>query len=226
MCGRFVLISDLEEITTEFDVQEISGNLQQSYNIAPGNTISAVIDDGLKRLVPFTWGLIPSWAKDPSIGNRLINARGETVTEKPSFKAAFKKRRCLIIANGFYEWQKRGKMKIPMYVRLKSDKPFGFAGLYETWISPDEQEFRTCTIITTEANELLQLIHNRMPVIIPKDRENVWLDTDMNDNTLVFSIVKPYPHNEMVAYEVSTLVNSPQHNSPDCITPVFETSGS
>jgi putative SOS response-associated peptidase YedK len=225
MCGRFVLISDLAEITTEFDVQEISVNLQRSYNIAPGNTIAAIIDDGSKRLVHFTWGLIPSWAKDPSIGNRLINARGETVAEKPSFKAALKKRRCLIVANGFYEWQKRGKMKRPVYVRLKSDKPFGFAGLYEKWISPDGQELRTCTIITTEANELLQPIHNRMPVIVPKDQEDVWLDTDMSDTTHVFSILKPYAHHEMVAYEVSTLVNAPQNNSPDCITPVSETSG-
>jgi len=225
MCGRFVLLRDLAEITTEFDVQEISGNLQRSYNIAPGNTIAAIIDDGSKRLVHFTWGLIPSWAKDPSIGNRLINARGETVAEKPSFKAAFKKRRCLIVANGFYEWQKRGKMKIPVYVRLKSDKPFGFAGLYEKWIPPDEQELCTCTIITTEANALLQPIHNRMPVIVPKEQEDVWLDTDISDTTHVLSMLKPYAHNEMVVYEVSTLVNSPQHNSPDCITPVSKTSG-
>ncbi|MBN2516484.1 MAG: SOS response-associated peptidase [Deltaproteobacteria bacterium] len=225
MCGRFVLISDLAEITTEFGVQEISGNLQRSYNIAPGNTIAAIIDDGSKHLVLFTWGLIPSWAKDSSIGNRLINARGETVAEKSSFRAAFKTRRCLIVANGFYEWQKRGKMKTPVYVRLKSDKPFGFAGLYETWISPDEQELRTCTIITTEANELLQPIHHRMPVIVPKDQEDIWLDTDMSDTTHVFSILKPYAYNEMVAYEVSTRVNSPEHNSPDCITPVSETSG-
>jgi putative SOS response-associated peptidase YedK len=225
MCGRFVLISDLAEITTEFDVQEISGNLQRSYNIAPGHTIAAIIDDGSKRLIQLTWGLIPSWAKDPSIGNKLINARGETVAEKPSFKAAFKKRRCLIVANGFYEWQKRGKIKIPVFVRLKSDKPFGFAGLYETWISPDKQELCTCTIITTEANELLQPIHNRMPVIVPKDQENIWLDSEKDDTTHVFSILKPYAHNEMVAYEVSSLVNSPQHNSPDCITPVSETSG-
>jgi len=225
MCGRFVLISDLKEITTEFDVQEISGNLQRSYNIAPGNTVAAIIDDGSKRLVHFTWGLIPSWAKNPSIGNRLINARGETVAEKSSFRTAFKKRRCLIVANGFYEWHKRGKIKTPMYVRLKSDKPFGFAGLYETWFSPDAQELRTCTIITTEANELLQPIHDRMPVIVPKNREAVWLDTDMGGTTHVVSILKPYPHNEMVTYEVSTLVNSPQHNSPDCITPVSKTSG-
>jgi len=219
MCGRFVLISDLTEITTEFDVQESSGNLQRSYNIAPGNTVAAIIDDGSKRLVHFTWGLIPSWAKDPSIGTRLINARGETVAEKSSFRAAFKKRRCLIVANGFYEWHKRGKAKTPMYVRLKSDKPFGFAGLYETWISPDAQELRTCTIITTEANELLQPIHDRMPVIVPKNREAVWLDTDRDNTNHVVSILKPYTHNEMVTYEVSTLVNSPQYNSPDCITP-------
>ena len=171
------------------------------------------------------WGLIPSWAKDSSIGFRLINARGETVAEKPSFKTAFKKRRCLILANGFYEWQKREKMKTPVYSRLKTNKPFGFAGLYETWISPDEQELHTCTIITTEANELLQPIHNRMPVIVPKDQEDIWLDANVSKITHVFSILKPYAHHEMEAYEVSTFVNSPQHNSPDCITPVSETSG-
>jgi putative SOS response-associated peptidase YedK len=141
--------------------------------------------------------LIPSWSKDPSIANKLINARAETVDKKPSFRDAFKKRRCLIVADGFYEWKKEGKSKVPLYFYLKSGRPFGFAGLYETWTSPGKKEISTCAIITTDANELIKPIHDRMPVILPKDKERVWLDSDVVDASLLLSILKPYPASEM-----------------------------
>lgn len=149
MCGRFVLQTDLSRIIESFEIQKVACDYRPSNNIFPGQHIIAVVHDTMNRLVEFKWGLIPWWSKDPSIGNRMINARAETVEEKPAFRQAFKKRRCLIVADGFYEWQKVGKAKKPLYFSLKSGNPFGFAGLHETWTSPDQQEINTCTIITT-----------------------------------------------------------------------------
>jgi putative SOS response-associated peptidase YedK len=220
VCGRFVMITDLSAIVDEFGIVHVSGDVRPSYNIAPGSTVAAVINDGSNRLVHFRWGLVPSWARDPAMGSRLINARGETVAEKPSFRAAFKKRRCLIVASGFYEWQRRTSGKIPMYISLKSEKPFGFAGLFETWQSPEGEVLRTCTIITTDANELIRPIHDRMPVIIPPGQAPRWLDPSTEDTTHLLSLLAPYPESGMTAYAVSPLVNSPLHDSPLCITPV------
>jgi len=198
MCGRFVLISDLSIITEYFNIQEVSASFTPKWNVSPGQHIPAIIRHGDKNiLATFLWGLIPSWSKDHSIANKLINARAETVDKKPSFRDAFKKRRCLIIADGFYEWQKEGKIKIPQYFYLKSGRPFGFAGLYETWTSPDKKEINTCTIITTDANELIKPIHDRMPVILPKDQEQVWLNSDVVDAPDLLSILKAYPAEEM-----------------------------
>jgi putative SOS response-associated peptidase YedK len=164
----------------------------------PNQLIPAVINhNGKNQLVCFRWGLIPSWSKDPSIANKLINARAETVDKKPSFKDAFKKRRCLIVADGFYEWKREGKSKIPLYFYLKSGRPFGFAGLYETWISPDKKEINTCVIITTNANELIAPVHDRMPVILSNDQERIWLDSDKVDVSGLKSILKPYPADDM-----------------------------
>ena len=194
MCGRFFLLTDLSVIMDSFHIGDVAGEYKSGNNISPGQQIAAVIrDDEVNKLVDFRWGLIPSWAKDPSIGNRMINARAETVTVKPSFREAFKKRRCLIVADGFYEWQKTGKEKKPFHFSLKSDGPFGFAGLYETWMSPENKPVKTCTIITTDANELLKPIHDRMPVIVPKDRENLWLHPDVPDQRELTAIFKPYP---------------------------------
>jgi putative SOS response-associated peptidase YedK len=197
MCGRFVLISDLSIVTEEFDIQEIVGDYRKSDNCLPGQDIAAVIHDGANRLVQFRWGLIPSWAKDASIARKLINARSETLAEKPSFRNAFKKRRCLIVADGFYESLKEGKKKIPFYFRLKSGRPFGFAGLYETWTSPEGQPIHTCTIITTEPNDLVQPIHNRMPVIIPSEQESFWIDTTVQDYMSLKTVLRPYATSEM-----------------------------
>jgi putative SOS response-associated peptidase YedK len=203
MCGLFILLTDLSLITESFNVQDVACEYRPGSRISPGQQVAAVIQDDKNRLVNFRWGLIPSWAKDPSIGNRMFNARAETLSEKPSFKNAFKKRRCLIIADGFYEWQKLGKVKKPLYFSLKSGRPFGFAGLHETWVSPDHQPIHTCTIITTEPNELIKPIHDRMPVMVPKEREASWIDPDNQNQKDLLSILKPYPSEEMEMSEAS-----------------------
>ena len=198
MCGRFVLISDLKTIQNDFDIQDIFCEHQPNWNITPAQSIPVIIrHNGSNKLVSYSWGLIPSWSKDPSVANKLINARAETVDKKPSFRDAFKKRRCLIVADGFYEWKKEGKSKIPQYFYLKSGRPFGFAGLFETWKSPDKKEINACTIITTDANELIKPVHDRMPVILPKNQERVWLESDLVDAPALLSILKSYPAEEM-----------------------------
>jgi len=202
MCGRFILLTDLSVLAESFGIQEIVTEYQPAVNIIPGQHIAAVVNHDKKRLVALRWGLIPAWADDPAIGNRMFNARAETVAEKPSFKEAFKKRRCLIPTDGFYEWQKWGKGKRPLCFSLKSGRPFGLAGLYETWISPEKGRIHTCTIITTDANDLIRPIHDRMPVIIPKDKETTWLDLRNSKPDELASLLKPYPSDEMVLSEV------------------------
>ena len=198
MCGRFILLTDLSVIIKSFDIQNVAGEYRPGSNISPGQQITAVLrKDNQNSLVNFRWGLIPSWAKDPTIGNRMINARAETIAEKPSFKNAFHKRRCLIPADGFYEWEKLGKVKKPLRFSLKSGEPFGLAGLYETWISPEKKPVNTCTIITTEPNDLLRPIHDRMPVIVPKEQEAAWIDPDNHNQKELLSILKPYQAVEM-----------------------------
>jgi putative SOS response-associated peptidase YedK len=175
--------------------------------------------DGENRIEPLRWGLIPSWAKDPAIGNGMINARAETVAEKPSFRYAFASRRCLVVADGFYEWRKTGKGKVPVYITLKSKRLFGLAGLYENWTAPDGQEIRTCTIITIDSNDLVRPIHDRMPVILPEDAEDHWLNPHEHDRVRLQALLQSYPSEEMDAYDVSTVVNNTRHDAPDCIEP-------
>jgi putative SOS response-associated peptidase YedK len=191
------------------------------YNIAPTQPVAVIPNDGKRAIDFFTWGLIPSWAKDPSIGSRLINARSETLAEKPSFRSAYRRRRCLILADGFYEWQAREgtKTKVPYYIRLESGDPFGFAGLWEQWFAPDGSEVKSCTIVTTEPNELVGKIHNRMPVILPAAAHQEWLDPGEKDPDSLQGLLKPYPALEMMAYPVATLVNSPANDWPDLIQP-------
>jgi putative SOS response-associated peptidase YedK len=222
MCGRFVLAIDPAELRAAFPWLHVSDEVKPRYNIAPTQPVAVVANDGLNKLDYYLWGLIPSWAKDPEIGNRLINARAETLAEKPAFRAAFRRRRCLILANGFYEWQKNpdGKTKTPMYIHLASGTPFAFAGLWELWTSPDGSEVRSCTIITTQPNALMAPIHNRMPVILPAEAHSTWLDpTDRRPEDLN-TLLKPYPAAEMIAYQVSRLVNSPNNDTPECIARV------
>jgi putative SOS response-associated peptidase YedK len=220
MCGRFVRITPIPVIANKFKAKQIFADLAPSYNIAPGQEIVIINDEGVRQLIQCTWGFIPSWAKEPSIGNKMINARSETVAEKPAFRSAFKKKRCLVIADGFYEWKTEGKRKFPIYIRLKSKEPFGFAGLYNVWKAPDGNQLCTCTIITTEANETVKPIHDRMPVILPRDAEDMWINPATEDKEALVGILKPYPSEEMEAYEVSTNVNFPQHNTSSNIKPL------
>lgn len=198
----------------------MSDELPPSFNIAPTHTVAVVLNGGSRKLVPMRWGLVPAWATDPAIGSGLINARAETLTQKAAFKGAFAMRRCLVIADGFYEWRKSGSVRSPLLIYLQSERPFGFAGLYETWTPPLGQPLTTCTIITTEPNELVRPIHNRMPVILPKEAEDLWLDSSLRDDRRLLDLLQPYPADEMNTYEVSTLVNSVKNDSLLCIEPV------
>ena len=223
MCGRFSLSANLTTVAQRFGVPSPTAESAvwtPHYNIAPTKTVVVVGDDGTRYLTEMRWGLIPSWAKDPAIGNRMINARAETVTVKPAFRAALRKRRCLVVADGFYEWEKRNRMKQPFFIVLKSREAFGFAALWESWTSPEGEEIRTCTIITTDANELLKPIHDRMPVILTREAEAVWLDPTIQDPARLLPLLTPYPAEEMEVYSVSRLVNSPQHDTPECILPI------
>jgi putative SOS response-associated peptidase YedK len=222
LCGRFVRKSTITVIEDEFDIYEVQWAFEPSYNIAPSQDIACVIGNGGNRLVKFRWGLVPFWAEDPSIGYKMINARAETLAQKKSFARVFKTQRCLVVADGFYEWRKLtdGKRKIPMYVHLRADRPFGFAGLYENWKSKDGKLLQTCTIITTQPNELMMSIHNRMPAIITPNERNVWLNKEIQDPEVLMPLLRPYDSTRMEAYMVSTRVNSPSYNEPDCIEPV------
>jgi putative SOS response-associated peptidase YedK len=209
----------LADVADYFNVDEPSFDIEPSYNVAPTQEIIIINNKGSKQIVKCHWGFVPSWAKDISVGNDMINARAETVAEKRSFKAAFRKQRCLVIANGFYEWQKDKKRKIPVYISLKSGKPFGFAGLYNVWVSPEGKKICTCTIITTEANDLLSTIHDRMPVILPRDKEDLWLDPSVEDIDVLMGLLSSYPSEDMEMRTVSDRVNSPRVNSRDNVRP-------
>lgn len=222
MCGRFTLTTDYDTLEERFSLKGgVQLPLVPRYNIAPTQEVLSVVNDGQGNLGEMMrWGLIPSWAKDPSIGNRMINARAETLTTKPSFRTAFKKRRCLIPADSFYEWRRLNGSRRPMRIMLKSGEPFAFAGLYETWKDPEGQSVRSCTIITTDSNTLIQPVHDRMPVILPRDAEVAWLDPGFEDTGALLELLVPYPSEEMTAYEVSKLVNSPHNESPEVTAPV------
>lgn len=220
MCGRFVLDSPISKIANEFRAEKCLFDIEPSYNIAPSQKIVIVTEEGGKKILQCRWGFIPSWAKDPAVGYKMINARAETVAEKPAFKRAFTNQRCLVIADGFFEWQKTGKKKDPIYIRLKSGRLLGFAGLYSVWTSPEGEHVCTCTIITTEANVLLEPIHDRMPAIIPGEHHDLWLDPAVHDKESLLPLLKPYDADEMEYYRVSSKVNSPANNSADLIEPV------
>jgi putative SOS response-associated peptidase YedK len=221
MCGRFTLTVDPAQLQDSFADYEFPTQFAPRFNIAPTQPVLAIPNDGANRADFFVWGLIPSWAKDPTIGNRLINARGETLAEKPSFRGSYKYKRCLILADGFYEWkiQPETKVKVPHFIHLKDRKPFAFAGLWDEWHSSDGSQIRSCTIVTIEPNELMAFIHNRMPVILPPDAYTQWIDPAVRTPDSLQALVKPYPAEEMAAYPVSTLVNSPQNDRPECVVP-------
>ena len=221
MCGRFTFTLDPDELQEAYDLSTAPPkDLVPRYNIAPTQLVAVIANANQRKIELFKWGLIPGWAADPKIGNRMINARAETLAEKPSFRAALKKRRCLVLADGFYEWKKDGKSKTPMYIQLKGGKPFAFAGLWEVWRSSDKKEtIKSCTIITTEPNALMGNIHDRMPVILPPKAYDLWLSPDEVPSDQVLRLLKPFPTSQMKAIEVSTLVNNPAFDSPECIVP-------
>lgn len=224
MCGRFTLNQTAATLAQAFELEAVP-DLTAQYNVAPTQMVATVVqksESDKRQFQQLRWGLIPSWAKDPGIGAKLINARAETVAEKPSFRSAFKHRRCLVLADGFYEWhQKQGK-KQPFYFRLQNGQPFAFAGLWEKWQSPEGEEINSCTILTTAANEVLQQIHDRMPVILAQEDYNLWLDPQQQKPEVLQPLLRPYPAAAMSSYPVSTLVNKPQHNTPECILPISE----
>ena len=230
MCGRFTLASDAEALNQTFFNFAMPMDLSPRYNISPTQDVAVITnmptDTGerpeIGQIEFFHWGLIPSWAKDPKIGNQMINARSETLSEKPSFRNAYKRRRCLILSDGYYEWRKipGDKLKQPVYIRLKSQKPFALAGLWEVWQTEDMNEpLRSCTIITCPPNTLLEEIHHRMPVILPQDAYAEWLAPNQQSADTLQPLLVPYPDEEMEAYPVSRLVNRPTNDSPECTAP-------
>ena len=221
MCGRFTLTVDPAESQENLGKYKMPAQFAPRFNIAPTQPVLAIPNDGQNKADFFVWGLIPSWAKDPSIGNRLINARGETLAEKPSFRGGYKYKRCLVLADGFYEWMKQPgtKTKVPHFIHMKDRRPFAFAGLWDEWNGPDGSQIRSCTIVTTEPNELMAPIHNRMPVILPHDAYAQWLDTAPQTRETLQPLIRPYPAEEMAAYPVSTLVNSPKNDRAECVVP-------
>jgi putative SOS response-associated peptidase YedK len=266
MCGRFTQKSERKIISIEFFVDDFRSDVFINYNVSPGQDAGVILYDSGYCYDRYRWGLIPSWAKDPTIGNRMINARAETISEKPAFRKAFMQRRCLIPADGFFEWKKLDGRKIPYYIFSSSGKPMSFAGLWESWYpveiryhgsaeAPEEKEekkrgiakpsyhrgaetharydnmkplseypskqkpLHTFTIITTQANERLKELHDRMPVIIPPDKRELWLNPAIKDINLLLDLLIPLPEKELDFYEVSRIVNSPENNSPECIIP-------
>jgi putative SOS response-associated peptidase YedK len=223
MCGRYTLVrlADLADVFPWIRLPE--HDPPPRYNIAPTQPVAVVANDGRNVVDFMRWGLIPFWAKDPSIGNRMINARAESLVEKPVFRSALQRRRCIIPASGFYEWRKnRDGTKTPMYIRHKSRRPLLFAGLWERWHAPDGSEVPTCTIITGPANELVRPIHDRMPVILPPEEAARWLEPGEKHPLELMPLLRAYRAQELEAYPVSARVNKPREESPDCIESITD----
>jgi putative SOS response-associated peptidase YedK len=217
MCGRYTLSTPAGRLAEEFQLDS-TVEIPPSYNVAPTQQVAAVLEDeGGRRLEMLRWGLVPSWADDPEIGARMINARSETAPEKPSFRRAFRGRRCLIPADGFYEWKRENGGKQPYYFHMQDGRPFAFAGLWESWEKGDGT-LRTCAILTTRANSVLEGVHDRMPVILPHDAYDAWLDPDA-DREELGELTIPYPEDDLETYPVSRFVNSPRNNDERCIEP-------
>jgi putative SOS response-associated peptidase YedK len=217
MCGRYTVIASPEVIRALFGYQE-QPNFPPRYNVAPTQPIAIVrLVEGKRHFALVRWGLLPSWVKDPKTFTLLINARGETAAEKPAFRAAMKRRRCLIPADGFYEWKALGGRKQPYFIRAKSGEPFAFAGLWETWTGPNGEELETAAIVTTTANRTLAAIHDRMPVIVPPAAFDLWLDSDTVDPTTASALIAPAPENLLEAFPVSTQVNRTANDNPKLV---------
>lgn len=233
MCGRFVSAAPADELAKYFSASPPEQVLEENFNVAPTTSVYAVrASDGHRSLATLRWGLVPFWAKDLKIGSRMINARSETVADKPAFRRAFAKRRCLIPADGFYEWEKieGSKSKQPWYIHRVDDEPLAFAGLWELWHPkddegndvPDADPVVTCTILTCEANATMEPIHDRMPVMIAPNRWDDWLAPD-SDGELVRSLMVPAPDSLLTMYPISTAVNSVRNRGPELLEPVRRT---
>ena len=230
MCGRFTLHHSTQQIAQRFDVQRVLFQTEPRYNIAPSQPIAAVtLDSQGRKLSDFRWGLVPFWAKDISIGNKMINARVETLDEKASFKYAIKQRRCLIPADGFYEWKDERattNRKQPMHIRFSDQRLFAFAGLWEEWRPKDEPDapvLKSCTIITGPPNSLLATLHHRMAVILRPEDEAKWLDPNVQEFDELLPLLQPLSADEMEAYAIDAKINAPAYDAPDCIAPMTET---
>jgi putative SOS response-associated peptidase YedK len=227
MCGRFTLTATPDQLADAFPQFVVPRQMTPKFNIAPAQPIAVVPNDGSHKVDFFTWGLVPPWAKDPASASRLINARAETLAEKPSFRSAYKRRRCLILADGFFEWQQipgqRGKQ--PHYITLASRQPFAFAGLWEQWWNDNGSGIKSATIITTEPNEMMAQLHNRMPVILQPHAYARWLDPGERSPADLRDLLIPYPAAQMAHYPVSNLVNSPFNDMPDTIHPMGANTG-
>jgi len=218
MCGRYA-IPDPADIPVHFKATRSDYDLKPRYNAAPSEDLPVVLNDGEKHVELMRWGLVPFWAKDEKIGYKMINARAETLTLKPSFRKALSLQRCIIPACGFFEWKQIDKEKVPYYIFLKNKELFGFAGLYDVWHDKEGKELKTYTIITTEPNALVEPIHNRMPAILEQQDEDTWLNPDETEPERLTKLLHPYPASEMDAYPVSKLVNVPKNDTREMIEP-------
>ena len=218
MCGRYTLV-EVDGLQRRFALEETLPEATARYNIAPTQTMPVIVRHSPNHAEWMRWGLVPFWAKEPGIGSRMINARAETVAEKPAFRRAFRARRCLVPASGFYEWQRGARGKTPYYIHLPDMPLFAFAGLHETWRGPDGAELRTYTIITTAANDLMAPLHDRMPAILAPDDEETWLDPDATEPEQLLPLLRPYPAKEMAAYPVAPAVNSPRNDTATLLEP-------
>ena len=220
MCGRFTLATPGQTIAEAFELGA-APELEPRYNIAPTQPVAAIRAAGAGReLVMLHWGLIPSWSKDAAIGARMINARGETAADKPSFRTPFRSRRCLILADGFYEWKRVGVGKQPYHIRMRDGRPFAIAGLWDRWAPPGGDPVESCTIVTTSPNDVLAPIHDRMPVILPPAQHALWLDPAVRERERLQEILQPFDSSSMVAYPVSARVNNSRNDDRDCIAPL------
>ncbi|MDR6552876.1 SOS response-associated peptidase [Paenibacillus qinlingensis] len=222
MCGRYTITVTLEELMLRYDMYDtFMPRYSPKYNVAPGQPIMAIIHDGQRnKLGELRWGLIPEWAKEEKIGYQMLNARSETLADKPAFRKPFERKRCLIPADSFYDWKGTGKHKQPMRIMLRSRELFSMAGLYDTWTSPDGNRISTCTVITTESNEMMKDIHDRMPVILPREKEAVWLDRGVKNVEQLRPLLQPYPSELMMAYPVSNRVGNVRNDDELCIEPI------
>jgi putative SOS response-associated peptidase YedK len=221
MCGRFTLSTPADRLAKFFRLDSFP-ELLPRYNVAPSQPIPVVRLHPGRELALLRWGLVPSWAKDPKAG--VANARSETVAEKPTFRGAFRERRCLVPADGFYEWKPAGKHKQPFAIRMRDGEPFAFAGLWEEWVSPDGEVLQTTAVLTTDANAVVRPVHDRMPVIVPPEGFDAWLDP-ATDASLLRDLLRPYPAETMTAFPVSTWVSNPKHEGPRCLEPAEEQPG-